>query len=254
VRRIIFTDLDGTLLDFNTYRPSEKAIGFLKTLEEAGILVVPASSKTSAEVRPLMGELGLAGPAVVEGGGVLVFDDGTERLMGTSRADLVAVLDRLKTASWPVRGMVEMTVGEVVELTGLSTDAAHRAMTRQASEPFIFTRTMSSEKLDELVRAVTQFGAGLVRGGRFWHLLGTGIDKGGGVRAVLESRIAGDRPATAAIGDAWNDLPMLEAADLAYLLGDAVAITETPAGIVRIAASGPEGFSQAVQRILDTWR
>jgi len=254
VRRIIFTDLDGTLLDVNTYRPSQTAIGSLKALEEAGILVVPASSKTGAEVRPLMAELGLSGPAVVEGGAVLVFDDGAQRLMGVPRADLVAKLDRLKTASWPLRGMAEMSVGEVVDLTGLSTGGARRAMTREASEPFILTKRMPAEKLDELSHAVGQLGASLVRGGRFWHLLGAGIGKGVGMEAIVDSVSSGDRPATAAIGDAWNDLSMLETADLAYLLGDAVAIADTPAGVVRIAASGPEGFSQAVQLIHDQWR
>jgi hypothetical protein len=47
---------------------------------------------------------------------------------------------------------------------------------------------------------------------------------------------------------------MLKVVDHGYLLGDVVASSETPTGIVRIADSGPEGFSQAVRQILDEWR
>jgi mannosyl-3-phosphoglycerate phosphatase len=254
VGRIIFTDLDGTLLDFDTYRPAKNAVELLSNLDQAGVRVVPATSKTAAEVRPLMAELGLPGPAVVEGGGVLARSDGVDQLMGAPRADLIGILERLQNEAWPVRGMSQMSVGEVVELTGLSTDGARRAMIRQASEPFIFTHEMPSEKLDELARTIAQVEAGVVRGGRFWHLLGAGVDKGGGVRVVVESGIGGDRPATAAVGDAWNDLAMFEAVDHAYLLGNEVASADVPAGVVRIGESGPEGFSKAVHRVLDLWR
>ena len=66
-RGAIFPDLDGTLLDFHTYLPLPPAVALLRELEAMQIRVIPVSSKTSAEVRPLMKELGLSGPAVLEG-------------------------------------------------------------------------------------------------------------------------------------------------------------------------------------------
>jgi len=104
-----------------------------------------------------------------------------------------------------------------------------------------------------MAEAITSLGASLARGGRFRHLLGKGIDKGAGVRAVLKMIDAGDRLRTAAIGDAWNDLPMLEEVELGFLLGNAVEPESVPSGVTRIEATGPQGFVDAVGQILGLW-
>ena len=69
---LVFTDLDGTLLDHETYdhSPARPALSRLKAI---GAGVVLASSKTAAEIAPLRSDLGLEDwPAIVEnGGGVL---------------------------------------------------------------------------------------------------------------------------------------------------------------------------------------
>jgi mannosyl-3-phosphoglycerate phosphatase len=225
----------------------------LRDLAERRIQVIPVTSKTSAEVRPLMVELDLAGPAVVEGGPVIISDEGSEVVTGPGRADLVAVLHQLQDRGWGVRGMSEMSVEEVMELTGLDDAAARRAMTRSASEPFILTG--ESPLLEEagMAEAITTLGASLARGGRFRHLLGKGVDKGAGVRAVLTMIDAGNRLRTAAIGDAWNDLPMLEEVELGFLLGNAVELEAVPPRVSRLESAGPQGFVDAVGRILGSW-
>ena len=91
---VVFTDLDGTLLDFHTYLPSPAAVALLRELDEMWIQVIPVSSKTSAEIRPLMAELGLAGPAVAEGGPVIVLEDGSESVTGPFREDLEDLRDQ----------------------------------------------------------------------------------------------------------------------------------------------------------------
>ena len=101
--------------------------------------------------------------------------------------------------------------------------------------------------------AIAKLGASLARGGRFRHLIGRGVDKGAGVRAVLAMISTVDRVKTAAIGDAWNDLPMLEEADLGFLLGNAVNLEAVPPGVTRLEQTGPQGFIDAVGRILGTW-
>jgi len=250
---VIFTDLDGTLLDFRTYRPSPRAVALLRDLTKLGILVIPVSSKTAAEVRPLMAELGLVGPAVVEGGPVIVLEEGSEKVTGPCRADLIAVLHQLRDRGWAVRGMSEMSVEEVMELTGLGDAAARRAMTRSASEPFVLTGEPSGFEEGNLVEAAAELGASVARGGRFRHLLGRGIDKGAGVREVLAVITAVEGIKIAAIGDAWNDLPMLEEVDLGFLLGNVVEPEAVPPGVTRLERIGPQGFVDAVGRILDTW-
>jgi mannosyl-3-phosphoglycerate phosphatase len=249
----IFTDLDGTLLDFHTYLPSPPAVALLRKLEEMQIRVIPVSSKTSAEVRPLMKELGLSGPAVLEGGPVIVWEDGSESVTGPCRADLLDVLHQLQDRGWGVRGMSEMSVGDVMELTGLGEAAARRAMTRSASEPFVMTGHPSPDATAGIADAIGELGATLTRGGRFRHLLGRGVGKGAGVRSVLAIIHTADRVGTAAIGDAWNDLPMLEEAEIGFLLGNAVEPEAVPPGVTRLERTGPPGFIEAVGRILGTW-
>ncbi|MCE8458362.1 HAD-IIB family hydrolase, partial [Rhodovulum sulfidophilum] len=56
---LIFTDLDGTLLDHETYSHAEAAPA-LTALRAAGVPVILASSKTAAEIAPLRAELGLS--------------------------------------------------------------------------------------------------------------------------------------------------------------------------------------------------
>ena len=50
--RLIFTDLDGTLIDHHTYS-AEAARPALEAARAAGVPVVPCSSKTLAEMRLL---------------------------------------------------------------------------------------------------------------------------------------------------------------------------------------------------------
>jgi mannosyl-3-phosphoglycerate phosphatase family protein len=252
-RGAIFTDLDGTLLDYHTYLPSPPAVALLRELEAMQIRVIPVSSKTSAEVRPLMEALGLSGPAVLEGGPVIVWEDGSESVTGSCRADLVDVLQQLQARGWGVRGMSEMSVGEVMELTGLGDSAARRAMTRSASEPFVMVGHPSPSGTADIADAIAELGASLARGGRFRHLLGKGVGKGAGVRSVLAMIHTGDWFGTAAIGDAWNDLPMLEEAEIGFLLGNAVEPEAVPPGVTRLGRTGPPGFIDAVGRILGTW-
>jgi mannosyl-3-phosphoglycerate phosphatase family protein len=250
---IVFTDLDGTLLDFHSYAPSPEAVDELREMLRRHILVIPVSSKTADEIREVTRSLPLSGPAIAEGGAVVLAADGSVSVSGPARSELVGLLRRLQAGGWPLRGMSEMSVEEVVELTGLDAMAAERAMTRVASEPFIFSTSSDGECRDGLDQAVAAAGAALVRGGRFWHLHGIGIDKGAGVRSLLAHFSNGDIPPTAAIGDAWNDLPMFEEVDLSFVLGDAVDSRMLPKRVIRVAASGPSGFVEAVQHITSSW-
>lgn len=252
-RFALFSDLDGTLIDFHSYQPTDEARAALRALEAAGVAVVPVSSKTAAEVAPLMAELGLTGPAVTEGGAVVLGESGRQSLIGPPRAALLEVLREMQRLALPVRGMSQMTVEEVCSRTGLTAAAAARAMQRSGSEPFVALGELGTRELELMRETAGAHGAEIARGGRFWHLLGAGVDKGTAVAALCDSWPAGRPEATAAVGDAWNDLPMLERVDLGFLLGDAVEAAAVPAGVQRIASPGPQGFVEAVRRLQRAW-
>ena len=67
---IIFTDLDGTLLDHYSYS-FEAAIPMLGKLEDLGIPVIPITSKTFAEVSRLRDQLNNRHPFIVENGAAI---------------------------------------------------------------------------------------------------------------------------------------------------------------------------------------
>ena len=69
---IIFTDLDGTLLDHSSYQ-WDRAKPALDLCQRFHVPVVLVSSKTRAEMVKLKDELGLSHPFISENGGGIFF-------------------------------------------------------------------------------------------------------------------------------------------------------------------------------------
>jgi predicted mannosyl-3-phosphoglycerate phosphatase (HAD superfamily) len=69
---IVFTDLDGCLLDSETYA-HDAAQTALASLAAEGHTLVPCSAKTRSEMGLVARELQLADPFIVENGGAIVF-------------------------------------------------------------------------------------------------------------------------------------------------------------------------------------
>lgn len=249
-RWVLFTDLDGTLLDASTYS-FDAARPALASLRKAGIPVVPCTSKTRAEMEPLMRALGLDGPCVVENGGAIVEKDGAARALGPSASKLLRGYALLKERSGGVlRGFHEMSDAELSAETRLSLDEASRARRREFDLPFTI---LGSAVLfaPVLAREARKMGMQMSRGGRFYHLHGPS-DKGKALRAVMR-RWRGRR--AAAIGDSANDLPMLKAASARFAVQtrDGRHDPDLVRGVPRlrlIDRPGPEGWAIAVEQLL----
>ena len=67
VTRLVFSDLDGSLLDHYSYS-YEAALPQMEALERAGIPLILVSSKTRAEILILREELANRHPFIVENG------------------------------------------------------------------------------------------------------------------------------------------------------------------------------------------
>src|SRR5215204_785786 len=150
---VVFSDLDGTLLDHDTYS-FDAARPALERLGHAGVPVVLCTSKTRAEVEPLREALENDSPFIVENGGAAFIPDGyfsgeidipdAERVgdmlvvaLSDPYAELVAALGRASRESGVrVRGFADMTDAEVAAATGLPIEDARRARRREFDEPF----------------------------------------------------------------------------------------------------------------------
>lgn len=206
---MIFTDLDGSLLDERSHS-YVAAIPALLDLRRAGIPVIPVTSKTAAEVRLLREALGLEGPYVVENGGAVMLPqpDGAEKrqVFGRAWGDARRFLIQHRE-TFGLCGFGDMTAQEISVLTGLSRDAAHRASLREYTEPFVMA---SPTGLPELTNLARLEGLRIERGGKLFHLSGR-HDKGLAVRWLLDE-VAAQCPASVrsiGIGDAPNDLSFL---------------------------------------------
>jgi len=230
MRIIIFTDLDGTLLDSATYS-WENAAPSLARIRAEGVPLIFATSKTRVEVERLQVTMNVRGPFIVENGGALCVpagyfgadSDGEDRppsdrciRMGKAYAEIRAFATDMKRR-FPIRGFGDLETAEIAELTGLPMDQADLARAREFSEPFLVSDPAA---LPVLKMEAARRGLKITSGGRFHHLIAAEQDKGRAVRKLIDlyARFRGTNPRTVAIGDSRNDLSMLEQADQPVLI------------------------------------
>ncbi|MBM3813416.1 MAG: HAD-IIB family hydrolase [Acidimicrobiia bacterium] len=261
---LIFTDLDGTLLDHNTYS-WEPARDMIRLLRETATPWIFTTSKTRAEVLWWREQMGNTHPFIVENGGAAFFpaggiqpaeDQGIElegfRVLewGTRYPKL---LEALRVASrgsdCPVLGFSQMTVEEVAGTCGLPEGQALLAKRREYDEPFQVLREGCDESL---VREIEQQGLRWTRGGRFWHICGDS-DKARAVEAVTQIyRREQGSITTIGLGDSFNDLPFLAKTDIAVVIRSkhSTQLMKQLPGARLTPQSGPAGWAQALRSIL----
>ena len=267
---VIFTDLDGTLLDSSTYS-FESAHEALDEVRARSIPLVLVSSKTRAEIALLRDQLNHCHPFIVENGGAAIIPQdyfpfslssavpsGCSMAVewGTPYPRLRAVLQEIqKELGIELRGYGEMTVDEIAAKTGLSRRDAKLAQQREYDEPFVVEGDGCSTAM--LAKAITARGLRWTQGDRFHHLMGE-QDKGQAVRYLVDCyrRLADhrqDRLMTVGIGNSLNDLPMLEAVDCPILVqrtdGSYEPGIELPR-LTRAPGPGPIGWNRAVLSLL----
>lgn len=246
----VFSDLDGTLLDHETYsfaaaRPA------LERLAARRIPLILATSKTAAEVAVLHRDLGLGDwPAIVENGAG-IYRPGSGAEDDSAYAALRASLDALPAdLRAGFTGFGDMTDADVARLTGLSPEAAELARRRQHSEPGLWQG--SEDAREAFLAALADRGIAARSGGRFLTL-SHGRTKADGLREVAAE--LGVRR-TLAMGDAPNDVDMLQAADIGVIVrnphgpGIPPLPGEARGTILRTERSGPAGWAKAVNSIL----
>jgi mannosyl-3-phosphoglycerate phosphatase len=268
---VIFTDLDGTLLDHTSYgwEAAKPALAALRCFRVPRVMV---TSKTYAEARPIARRLGWRAPLVVENGGAIYVPagyfpftlDGARRAgrswlrlaCGIERKRLQKALARAaREARLEVRGFGQMSAREVAIRTGLSLSDARRARQREFDEPFVVLGG-NARRWSHFARSVRRAGMQATRGSRFFHIHGNS-DKGVAVRKLTAwfRRAGGKDVLTVGLGDSPNDIPLLRAVDLPVLVArpggryDRETIEAVP-GIRRAGGIGPNGWNRAVWKFL----
>ena len=264
---IIFTDLDGSLLNHEDYSYAEAMLS-LDRIKQSGIPLIMTTSKTRREVELLQREMGMKEPVIVENGGGIFFPKGYRNLIienreqredyeviciGTTYPRVRAFVERIGV-QFGIRGFGDMAPAEIAGLTGLPIERAALAKEREFTEPFIMQRPDDIGLLSDLAAGE---GLKVTRGGRFHHLMGMEQDKGKAVRIVCDifRRSSGTELTAIGLGDSENDLTMFEQVDIPVLIprpGKGYLDIRLP-GMIRAKESGARGWNDAVQRLLNEY-
>jgi mannosyl-3-phosphoglycerate phosphatase len=265
---IVFTDLDGTLLDHKTYS-FDPALPALRLLKEKAVPLIICSSKTRSEIEHYRTELDNSDPFISENGGGIFIprgyfsrevqlsghvvtkeDDYQVFRLGAKYSDLRRAMTELRREGFPVKGFGDMTAEEVAEVTSLGVYQAEMAKQRDFDEPFVFEG--GEAETPRLLGAIESKGLAFTQG-RFFHILGSS-DKGRAVSILSElyKKEFGEIT-TVAVGDSPNDIPMLKSVDIPVIVQEFDGAYDKRIiadNLIKAEGIGPKGWGKAVMKII----
>ena len=240
MKKIVFLDIDGTLVDFNSRMP-ESAEKALQLAKASGCLIALCTGRTYTNIYPWLMKFPFDG--IVASAGAYI-NCGEENIFhNTLDNDKLSVLARqlmAHDASYMFQG-----------LKGRYTDAANlKKMTDYLlSLGFENTEEMDSMTVCEhpyrmqMIESGMYFGADIdtyfkITGSSFGHdrifsgeITCRGIDKATGMQKLMD-HLEVDRKDSIAFGDGPNDFEMLEYAGVGVAMGNAVETLKNLADMV----------------------
>ncbi|CAM4165934.1 MULTISPECIES: mannosyl-3-phosphoglycerate phosphatase-related protein [Lelliottia] len=264
---LIFTDLDGTLLDIHTYdwRP---ATPWLNKLQDHQIPVILCSSKTAAETLEIQQDLGLEGlPFIAENGAVVQLDvrwddhpNAPRLINGTPHSEICSLIDPIRErAGYKFTTFDDVDERVIGEWTGLSRERSALARLHEASVTLIWRD--SDERMAQFGAELVQLGFKFVQGARFWHILDARGGKDQAVNWLIDEyrKREGFVPTTIGLGDGPNDAPLLDNVDYAVVVKGinrhGIQLQDDiPERVYHTTQPGPEGWREGLDHFLSASR
>jgi Cof subfamily protein (haloacid dehalogenase superfamily) len=230
--RLVACDLDGTLLGYDgrISRPVRKAV---ERALDAGIWVIAVTGRPWQWTLDIARDHRLLPVAVVSNGAaILEVESGEVRPTGLADGTVVGLMERIRArvpgVTFAVDGVQrmgheagfhddtyfggrEVHIGDLTEL--VASDVI-KLICRVEGMPAIELAALLDADVTDGV-AVPYHGAG-----EWVELLPEGVSKASGLAAVCE-RLGVAREDVVAVGDSWNDIPMIEWAGCGVAMGDA---------------------------------
>lgn len=260
-RYVVFADLDQISL------PAVQA------LRAQGIPLVLVSSKTRAELEPIRRRLQHRDPFIVENGAAVFVPQGLftfplERVRTKSSYDVIElgmpyhmlrdVLKQIEDAvETPLHGFGDLSVDEIMQITGLSHNEATLATIREYDEPFLLEGPQGV--VEEVCRQIVVRGLRWTKSGRLFHLTGDN-DKGEAIELLMRCyqreqrlRFQPDPVESVGIGDSIADVPLLAVVDHPILVQKPDGTFDTDVllpRLIRTRGVGAAAWKEAVLTLL----
>ena len=257
LKTLIFTDLDGSLLDRDTFKFDEIK-DYLKKLLSNGIFIIPNTSKTEKEILEFNNELGSNLPYISENGAAI---NGLDLLNSNLPKELILSRDKnnlinIFKKSVPenlqnkCKWLSEMDKKKQSLIFGLEDDKLKMALDRKYTIPFLFEGNKSER--NELSKIVKNKGLALQEGGRVINLTDK-VNKAKALQVFVRFFKKNNKNVkTIAVGDNYNDLDMLKTSDFPCLVfNDKFTLDEIPIkNLITTNKPSPEGWADVIKKAL----
>ena len=256
---LIFSDLDGTLLNRDTFSFDEIK-NYILYLISNDISLIPNSSKTKEEINEFNKKLGEDLPYIVENGAA-IFDlhlinsnFPEEIVLSREIEEILTIFNEKipKNLVSKLKFLHNLDLSDQMKILGLSKEKIRNALKRKYSIPLLFNGNISEKR--EIKNLVKSAGLTLQEGGRVINLCDN-VSKSMAMKKVVKlfNKISNDKLTTIAVGDNFNDLEMLKNSDIPCLVFNDKFTLETINinNCLVSKKSAPEGWEEIVKLALD---
>jgi mannosyl-3-phosphoglycerate phosphatase family protein len=270
LQKVVFTDIDGTLIDLisGKYGESDKLI---YTLRENNVPIVLCSAKTFAEQNKIRDDLGLMDPFIVENGGAIIipknyfdfqFDIEQTRIkeeqgyiiieLGESTREIRTKLAEIKKKlKIEFKGVADVSIEELSRLATMPIDYAKRMSEREYGETIL---QMKKSDIPTFTTSIEKMGIKVIHGGRFFDVT-MGTDKGKAVSILINlfRKKYRNQIKFFGVGDSANDASMLKLMDVPMVVQkpDSSWSELEIKNVIRLKGIGPEGWKSAFDKIME---
>ena len=256
---LIFTDLDGTLLNRDTFN-FDSIKTFLYELKNKNIIIIPNSSKTEDEIIEFNNEANFKFPFISENGSIIhnlnfLSDEFPDKIILAKNVyEIQNIFDKNINQDLKSKCKVisSLTTSEQIQIFGLPENKLKNVFKRTCTIPIKFVGN-NEEKLI-LKNMLLEIGLDLKDGGKILNL-GDRINKADAMKKIiimLQQKFK-SKPKTIAVGDNHNDLEMLKNSDIPCLVKNNKFINKDLQikNLIISKQTAPEGWVEIVKLALE---
>lgn len=266
MEKVIFTDIDGTLLD-SRFPDMNKMKELVEMTLQNDIHLIFCSSKTELEQNNIKSQVNLHEPYIVENGGATIIpvDYFKKAKITNSRISqnnyiiesggtaikIRTLLKKIKDKyDIDFKGVSDLTVSELSRITKLSQEYANRMMDRKYTETIV---QINNIRITDFTKIIEKEGLKIIPGNQYFDIT-LGNNKGTGVNILINAfrKEYANNVIFFGIGDSRNDESMLTLVDIPMLVQKFGGNWENlqVANLQRINGVGAKGWEIALELVL----